>query len=169
MLQMVKKLSSIMVTPINNGETNLKINFTRYCLSMLINIFLPSFGYYLKALTWWNLNSYILLTYTSNISPFKNFQLSVQNLSISKRVSLWKWAILTWNFQNFQNGWYLTCMLVMAKNTSSIKVTLVNNGEMNLKISFSRYCFTVLRNIFTFIWLLFEWFNMVKISILNYY
>ena len=39
MLEMAKKSSFIMVTPINNGQMYLKINFTRYCFSVLRNIF----------------------------------------------------------------------------------------------------------------------------------
>ena len=53
-------------------------------------------------------------------------------------------------------------MLEMAKKSSFIMVTLINNGEMYLKINFTLYCFSVLRNIFNFIWLLFEGINIVK-------
>ena len=38
--------------PVNNGEMELKFNFTRKCFSMLRNIFLTSFSFYLNGLTW---------------------------------------------------------------------------------------------------------------------
>ena len=53
-------------------------------------------------------------------------------------------------------------MSEMGKKSSFIIVTHVNNGKMDLKINFTRYCFSVLRNIFNFICLLFEGLNMVK-------
>ena len=39
-----------MVTPVNNGQMDLKINFNRYWRSVLRNDFLNSFAYYLKGL-----------------------------------------------------------------------------------------------------------------------
>ena len=71
MLKMTKKSSFIMVIPINNGQMNLKIKFALYCFSVLRNNFLPSFGYYLKGVTWSNLDFYPFQTYTSNIDHFK--------------------------------------------------------------------------------------------------
>ena len=57
-------------------------------------------------------------------------------------------------------------MLGMAKEKSFILVTPINNGQMDLKINFTRYWFSVLRNIFNFICVLFEGFNMVKPQLL---
>lgn len=57
-------------------------------------------------------------------------------------------------------------MLEMAKMSSFILVAHVDNGQMDLKIYFSRYCFDVLRNIFNFICLLFQGLNMVKLQLL---
>ena len=41
-------------------------------------------------------------------------------------------------------------------------VTAVNNGQTKLKINFTRCYFSMLKNIFKFIWVLFEGPNIVK-------
>ena len=58
-------------------------------------------------------------------------------------------------------------MLEIAKTSSFILVLHVDNGQMDSKIYFIRYCFGVLRNIFNFICLLFEGLNMVKLPLLT--
>ena len=39
-------------------------------------------------------------------------------------------------------------MLEMDKKTSFLMVTTINYGQMDLKIKFTRYCFSVFTNIF---------------------
>ena len=57
-------------------------------------------------------------------------------------------------------------MLEMAKESSFIMVSPTNNGQMDLKINFIRYYFSVLKILFNSIGLLFEWLNVVKPQLL---
>ena len=61
---------------------------------------------------------------------------------------LLKWAILTWKFQKISNRLIFNMDVEMAKKSSFIMVTPINNGQMYLKINFRRYCFSVLWNNF---------------------
>ena len=53
-------------------------------------------------------------------------------------------------------------MFEIAKTSTFIMVTPINNGQMYLKFYFIRSCFSMLRNIFNLIWLLFKGLNMVN-------
>ena len=71
MLEMTQNSSVIMVTPLNNGQMNLKIKLARCYFRMFQIIFFTSFGYYFKGRTWLNLNFISFRICMSNISHFE--------------------------------------------------------------------------------------------------
>ena len=86
----------------------------------------------------------------------------MSKLSVSKWVNLWKSTIFTRKLQKFQIDKYLTCVLEISKKSSFIIIAPINNDKNVVKINFTRCYLSMLKNVFNFIWLLFEGFNMVK-------
>ena len=56
MSEMDKNIMLHYGTSTNTGQTKLKINFTRCYVSVKQNIFLTSIAYYLKGITWCDLD-----------------------------------------------------------------------------------------------------------------
>ena len=152
---MAKIWSFIMVTHVNDGQSKWKINFTRYYFRVLRNIFehhLP--------IIWRALHDETTIFCDSQhtreiFNHFIVFNLHLKFVDFQRGWPM-EMSYFDMKFKNFQINYYLTCMLEIAKKSSFISVISVNNGQMNWKINFTRYCSSVYWNIvfihFAIIW-----------------
>ena len=133
-------------TSINNGPTKLKINFTCCYVSVKQNIFPTSIAYYLKGITWWDLDFLSYPKWMPNISPFKKFQFSCQNVRFPNWLTYWNGSF--WHkISKFKN--LLICYIHIGdgKKIMFHYGTSIKNCQMKLKINFT-LCYIVLYKIF---------------------
>ena len=83
-VEMAKKSSFIIVTPINNGEMYLKINFRRYCFLSCYEIFFNLIWILFEGLNKVNPQFLVISNMFVSYHPIsKKIQFSTQNLSVS--------------------------------------------------------------------------------------
>ena len=129
-------------------------------------VFLTSFDFYLKCLTWWNFNFESFRACLLNISQFEMFQFLCENCQFPKGKPM------AMNHFDMKISKFLNRLLfyMHVGDCLNVKIhygTSINNGQMKLKITFTRCYVSVEQNsFFNFIWLLFKMLNMVKLQVL---